>query len=118
MRVRECMSTGGSPGTALAATCRVCGRPVATGAERKLQRHHDCPPSYDEALFARLKQWRLEVARERSQPAFVVFTDATLMAIAEAAPSDAASLLRIPGVGPTKCDQYGPAVLEILAQES
>ena len=106
------------PGTALAATCRVCGRPVATGAERKLQRHHDCPPSYDEALFARLKQWRLEVARERSQPAFVVFTDATLMAIAEAAPSDAASLLRIPGVGPTKCDQYGPAVLEILAQES
>ena len=105
------------PATALSATCRVCGRPVTSGAERKLLRHHDCPPGYDEALLERLKQWRLEVARERSQPAFVVFTDATLMAIAEAMPADAAGLLRIPGVGRVKCEQYGPAVLEILASE-
>ena len=48
----------------------------------------------------------------------MIFTDATLMAIAEASPGDAAGLLRIPGVGPTKCEQYGPAVLEILQDDS
>ena len=106
------------PGTAQSATCRICDRPITSGAERKLRRHLDCEPSYDEEVYARLKQWRLDLARERSLPAFVIFTDATLMAIAEASPGDAAGLLRIPGVGPTKCEQYGPAVLEILQDDS
>ena len=92
-------------------------KPITSGAERKLRRHLDCEPSYDEEVYARLKQWRLELARERSMPAFVIFTDATLMAIAEASPGDAAGLLRIPGVGPAKCEQYGPAVLGILAED-
>ncbi len=98
----------------LEAHCRVCGGPLATGAERKLERHASCPPSYDEAAFARLKQWRLETARERGVPAFVVFTDATLTAIAERNPSSVAALVAIPGVGAVKADLYGTAVLEAL----
>jgi DNA helicase-2/ATP-dependent DNA helicase PcrA len=50
-------------------------------------------------------------------PAFVIFTDATLMAIAEDRPRDAAGLLGIPGVGRTKCELYAEAVLAILAVE-
>jgi DNA helicase-2/ATP-dependent DNA helicase PcrA len=106
------------PQSAMSATCRVCGRPVNTGAERKLKRHADCPPGYDEDTYARLVAWRLERAKERSVPAFVIFTDATLMAIAEERPKDPSALLGIPGVGRTKCDLYAEAVLAILATEA
>lgn len=102
-------------GTALSATCRVCRRPLSSGAERKLQRHLDCAPGYDEAVYQQLITWRRSVAAERAIPPFVVFTDATLMAIAERRPRDASGLLSVPGVGRVKCDQYGPPVLAILA---
>jgi DNA helicase-2/ATP-dependent DNA helicase PcrA len=46
-----------------------------------------------------------------------VFTDATLVAIAETMPSDVAGLARIPGVGPAKLDKYGEAVLGLLADQ-
>jgi DNA helicase-2/ATP-dependent DNA helicase PcrA len=103
------------PTSALSATCRSCGKALHTGAERKLRRHVDCPSGYDEDTYATLIAWRLGLARERSVPAYVIFTDATLMAIAEDRPTDIAGLLAIPGVGRTKCDQYGEAVLAILA---
>ena len=49
-------------------------------------------------------------------PAYVVFTDATLVAIAETLPGDLGRLARVPGVGPTKLERYGEQVLELLAQ--
>jgi len=101
--------------TEQAARCRVCGKSLATGAERKLGRHSDCPASYDEATYGALVAWRSQVAKERSFPAYCVFTDATLMAIAETAPADTDGLLAIPGVGRSKLEQYGQAVLDILA---
>ncbi|MEA5055859.1 MAG: ATP-dependent DNA helicase UvrD2 [Propionicimonas sp.] len=105
------------PRSALAAHCRVCGGALHTGAERKLERHTSCAPSYDEVTFDRLLQWRREVARERSVPAFVIFTDATLTAIAERSPGSLSELLTIPGVGNAKAQQYGPAMLAILTGE-
>ncbi len=108
---------GSKPTSALSATCRVCGKPLHSGAERKLRRHADCPPGYDEDTYARLVAWRLSVAKERSVPAYVIFTDATLMAIAEDRPRDPAGLLAIPGVGKVKCEQYADAVLAILVEE-
>ena len=51
-------------------------------------------------------------------PAFCVFTDATLVAIAEARPSSAQSLIKIPGLGPSKINKYAEHVLAILAEES
>lgn len=100
--------------TALTETCRVCAKPLTTGAERKLSRHADCPASYDEAVYAELVSWRQREAKARSLPAYCVFTDATLMAIAERNPSDEEGLLAIPGVGRAKLEQYGDAVLGIL----
>lgn len=94
--------------------CRVCHEPVSTAAARKLGRHVDCPSSYDEALLDALKQWRKEVADEASVPAYVVFTDATLIALAETLPSDDRGLLTVPGIGATKVERYGTDVLRLL----
>jgi DNA helicase-2/ATP-dependent DNA helicase PcrA len=97
------------------AKCRTCGSPLMTGAERKVGRCDDCPPTYDEATFERLRAWRLAVSSAASVPAFVVFTDATLVALAEAQPDDDAGLARIPGIGATKRARYGEQVLAVLA---
>lgn len=102
------------PRTALTQTCRVCGRPLNTGAEHKLSRHLDCPASYNEQTYAELIFWRAGEAKQRSLPAFCIFTDATMMAIAETKPADVDGLLAIPGVGRAKLEQYGEAVLAIL----
>lgn len=104
-------------GTAMSATCRVCGRSLSGGAERKLQRHLDCVPGYDEAVHEQLTSWRRAAASARGLPAFCIFTDATLMAIAERQPRDEVGLLSVPGVGRAKCDQYAATVLAILAGE-
>ncbi len=96
-------------------TCRVCHQPLLSVPERKIGRHEGCPSSYDEALFERLRAWRSETAQAESVPAYVVFTDLTLQAIAETRPGTVAELLRINGIGRTKQEKYGEAVLEVLA---
>ena len=95
-------------------TCRVCGGPLAAGAELKLGRHADCPSDYDERTWELLREWRRQEAADAGLPPFCVFTDATLMAIAEARPTDQSGLLGIAGVGRAKADRYSEAVLEIL----
>ena len=99
----------------LPTTCRTCGAPLTAVSERKVGRCKSCPPTYDEALFERLRAWRLEIARAEALPAFTVFTDATLVAIAESMPRSPEELLRVSGVGESKRVKYGDAVLEILA---
>lgn len=101
--------------TAAPSVCRVCGKSLSTGAERKLGRCSSCPAGYDENMFDDLRAWRLEEATSAEVPAFVVFTDATLMAIAEAEPATLEDLATLPGVGPSKLERYGEAVLEIVA---
>ncbi|MEZ0164701.1 ATP-dependent helicase [Kineococcus sp. LSe6-4] len=96
-------------------TCRVCGGALSVAVDRKLRRHADCPASYDEAVFEKLREWRSATAKAAEVPAYVVFTDATLMAIAEAVPGSTAELSRIGGVGPSKLEKYGDDVLEVLA---
>ncbi|MDQ6649063.1 MAG: HRDC domain-containing protein, partial [Actinomycetota bacterium] len=98
------------------ASCRVCGRPLLAGAERKLRRCLGCPAELDDALYERLRSWRLDRARELSQPAFCVFTDATLTAIAEAKPTSVAELVAIPGIGQRKLDSFGSDVLALVTQ--
>ena len=58
--------------------------------------------------------WRATVASETRVPAYVVFTDATLTAIAERKPSDVAALATISGVGAAKLARFGESVLSIL----
>jgi DNA helicase-2/ATP-dependent DNA helicase PcrA len=103
-----------TPKARRAAHCRECGKPLSSAAEKKRGRCTDCPASYDEELFERLRVWRKERADEESVPAFVVFTDATLQLIAEQRPTSTAALLRISGVGPTKLERYGDGLLEVV----
>lgn len=100
------------------AVCRVCKRPLVTGSERKIGRCNDCPVSYEEETFDALRAWRLGEAREKDVPAFVVFTDATLVAIAEARPQTIQELGELAGVGSAKLERYGEAVLEIISENS
>jgi DNA helicase II / ATP-dependent DNA helicase PcrA len=71
--------------------------------------------SAEDPLFRRLREWRRDTAREQSVPAYVVFSDATLQAIADTRPGCRAELAGIPGVGAVKLDRYGAAVLELCA---
>ncbi len=96
--------------------CRVCGRPLHSATEKTLGRHEDCPSGMDEAVFEALRQWRLSVARELDVAAYMIFTDATLVAIAEDMPENERDLLNIPGIGPAKLQEFGPQLLEFLAQ--
>jgi len=64
--------------------------------------------------FTALKAWRAEVAREHNLPAFVVFHDATLAAMAREQPTTLDDLARISGVGAKKLDTYGRQILRAL----
>lgn len=101
--------------SALSAVCRVCGRSLSSGAERKLSRHLTCAADLDPALWEALRAWREEAASAASLPAFVIFTDATLLAIAERVPRSLIELGDIAGVGSAKLRRYGASVLAVLA---
>ncbi|WP_177235521.1 ATP-dependent DNA helicase UvrD2 [Streptomyces sp. MUSC 14] len=97
------------------ARCRVCGRTLTDAGEMKLMRCEECPSDMDEGLYERLRAWRTVQAERSGQPDFCVFTDRTLVAIAEARPENSAELSRIPGVLNRKLRSYGDEVLAICA---
>ena len=67
-----------------------------------------------EQRFAALKAWRAEVAREHNLPAYVIFHDATLLAIAERDPQCLNDLEGISGIGTKKLEAYGEEVLRVV----
>jgi DNA helicase-2/ATP-dependent DNA helicase PcrA len=100
------------------ATCSGCGAALVIGAESARGRCRSCPVAYDEALLERLKAWRKQESADRSVPAYVVFTDATLEVLAERRPADLAGLSGVPGIGAKKLDQYGPTLLTLVGDGS
>jgi DNA helicase-2/ATP-dependent DNA helicase PcrA len=70
----------------------------------------------DADVLSALKVWRSQTARAAGMPAYVIFHDTTLAALAEAMPRTERELLAVPGVGPVKIDRYGAGVLQVLAQ--
>ncbi len=113
--------TGGSAsgrqrrrGAKKAAVCKQCQRPLASSRERNRGYCQDCPVPYDEQLFESLRSWRREQAEAQSVPAFVVFSDATLEALAEVRPTDRRGLQSINGIGKAKLDRYADDLLAIL----
>lgn len=67
-----------------------------------------------DSLLAALKAKRLEIARAQAVPAYVVFPDATLIAMAGLRPRDRDGLRTISGVGEAKLAKYGQAFLEVI----
>ncbi|MFR9801490.1 DNA helicase RecQ [Pseudonocardia sp. RS010] len=72
-------------------------------------------PAAAAPVFERLRAWRAATAREQGVPAYVIFHDATLRAIATLAPSSAAALGTVSGVGENKLAKYGAGVLAAVA---
>jgi DNA helicase-2/ATP-dependent DNA helicase PcrA len=99
-------------------TCRICGAHLFAAVDRKLGRCQTCPSDRDDALFEALREWRAARAKELGQPAYCVFTDATLIAIAEQKPVTVAALVAIPGIGQTKLDKFGDDVLGLVSASS
>ncbi|WP_433834182.1 ATP-dependent DNA helicase UvrD2 [Actinoplanes sp. CA-015351] len=99
-------------------SCRICGATLLAGADRKLGRCPTCPSDIDEDLYERLQVWRANTAASLKVPAYVVFTDATLAAVAERRPAGPAQLVAIAGIGPRKLGQYGEAVFALVAGAS
>ena len=89
-------------------------RAVPVKASRKAARS-DGPTAADVELFARLRAWRRKQADAQGVPAYVVFSDATLVGIADSRADSRAALARVGGVGPTKLDRYAESVLAVLA---
>ncbi len=76
------------------------------------------PPTFDsddDTLFDRLRGLRKRLADERGVPAYVIFNDRVLRAMADQRPATSAGLLRISGVGPSKLERYGEVFLAAIA---
>jgi DNA helicase-2/ATP-dependent DNA helicase PcrA len=81
---------------------------------RAPKRRNTAPEAADAELFARLRAWRRAQAEAQRVPPYVVFNDATLVAIADAKPANRMAMARIAGVGPVKLDRYAVPLLAVL----
>ncbi|MBI4169781.1 MAG: HRDC domain-containing protein, partial [Acidobacteria bacterium] len=98
------------------------GRPAA-GTRMALRTLPDAgrppdAPEPDAGLLARLREWRAAEAKRRGVPAYVIFHDTTLAALAARRPRDRDGLRAVKGVGPAKLEAYGEALLHVLAGDA
>ena len=88
--------------------------PAGTGP---MMPHVESSGPVDADVLGRLKEWRRQTAQSKSVPAYVVFSDATLEAIAAARPRNELELSMIKGVGPAKLDAYADDILDLVSVE-
>ncbi len=69
-------------------------------------------------LWEALRAWRLEEARRQELPPYVIFHNSTLLEVARRRPISLTSLANIPGVGASKLERYGTAIIGIVAQKT
>ncbi|UNT93937.1 HRDC domain-containing protein [Allobaculum sp. Allo2] len=74
----------------------------------------DSADAFDTALFDRLRQKRLDLAKARGLPPYIIFSDATLMAMAREMPLSEDEFMAINGVGQIKFERYGKAFLGVI----
>jgi ATP-dependent DNA helicase RecQ len=113
-------------------SCDAClGQDLAralTARGARAGRHRPAPPAGergalttpelaagDQGLLTRLKELRRTLAGARRVPAYVVFSDATLIEMAQRRPATPAELLTVSGVGVAKLERYGQEFLEVIA---
>jgi ATP-dependent DNA helicase PIF1 len=86
---------------------------VESGGARASAAALDMGPA-EAALFAALRAWRAQAARERGLPAYIVAHDKALELVAVRRPQTEAELLRVPGFGPKKAQDYGADILRVV----
>ncbi|HJV81257.1 DNA helicase RecQ [Noviherbaspirillum sp.] len=72
--------------------------------------------SAEQAIFEKLRWWRVETARKHNVPAYVIFHDATMREIAKAKPASIGDLRNISGVGEKKLETYGEEIISLIAE--
>ncbi len=101
--------------------CRVCGKRLSNGLERAVGTCRTCPSDIPMDTVERLRSWRMTVAKARGEqtgkpvPAFLVATDAVLIGIASARPSDAEALGRVKGIHKRVVAEHADELLAIVA---
>ena len=88
----------------------------AKAAPRKVPKQRETEVAADSDLVEALREWRRDEARRRGVPAFRIFSDKTLQAIADERPATAAELLAIPGIGIAAVEKYGRQIYRILRE--
>jgi ATP-dependent DNA helicase RecQ len=101
VRLRESVSSPAARKARRASNPAVVKAPAALDAEGQNR-------------YVALKAWRSEVAKEHNLPAYVIFHDATLIAIAQRAPQSLDDLQGISGIGVKKLEAYGKEVLRVM----
>lgn len=82
--------------------------------DRKRKVAPDLLDQADQELLAKLKGLRRDMARALGKPAFIIFSDATLIDMAQKRPLDRAQMLSVSGVGETKFERFGEAFLDAI----
>ncbi len=98
-------------------SCDVCSGPSIRIAERKAAPKPSAPAApvegFNELAADQLRRWRKELAQDLGVPAYVIFNDKTLYALAAALPVNRAEFLAVKGTGETRWERFGPKVVEI-----
>jgi ATP-dependent DNA helicase RecQ len=90
---------------------------VPTEKKVKVPKKSSLALNVDTSLLGKLKTWRLEQARHRSVPAYVILTNKALEEIASAKPTNNMELIEINGVGTAKLNLYGEAIIKLVKEE-
>jgi len=94
------------------------GRGIAVARERMAGARSRAPAAdvKSSELLGALLEWRRNLARASGVPAYVIFHDSTLEAVARDRPRSRGDLLTIPGIGPVKVERHGEALLELVGR--
>jgi DNA helicase-2/ATP-dependent DNA helicase PcrA len=108
-------ATGGASPEGVAGSAR---DRLATARDRITRASAEPDGDVDPDLFDALVEWRRNLARLSGVPAYVIFHDSTLKAVAAARPDSSDALLGVAGIGPVKAQRYGEALLELVGRHS
>lgn len=70
--------------------------------------------AFGDGLLKKLKEWRIQLAKSKNVPAYMIFSDKVLDNIVESHPLNSMDLLQVEGIGKVKMDQYGEDILELV----
>ena len=117
----EPIEASGGPGTAKARVASTPRDGIAAARDRLARARSqvdDDEDTSDPELLAALVEWRRNLARASGVPAYVIFNNVTLKAVASNKPIDRAALLDVPGIGPVKAERHGDAVLDLVRRHA
>lgn len=89
-------------------------KPEKTTVKKKKKTAGVLLSNEQEALFEKLRQLRMEIAKEEKVPPYIVFSDKTLVHMCQVRPENKAQMLKVSGVGEFKYQKYGERFLEVI----